>query len=755
MMKPTLKVAHKLALAAGAFAIPVAFILWALVGEQNIAIRFAAQEVTGARYLADLAAVQGDAAALSLAGATAAPLPAETLTALQGLHGATLGTADQASAAVAALRDPAGLEGARTKLRDLIARIGDRSNLILDNVLATYYLTDVVLSRLPDAIDRVADLARGQGGDARDTEARAQFLVGLGSLVSDLDGADASLASAEQAAGGEAIRTALDSEYRPLRASLGGFVEALKSGRVSTAAARGLVAETAMFSRHAAAELTGLLEARVAGLDAAQMRLLGTTALLFVLAVAAMLLVAHKGVTRPLARLKAATLRLADGDLDAELPVIASADEVGAMAAALLAFKRQGLERRRLESAAAAMRAARERQQAAIERHTQDFGESVAGVLASLGTSATAMREAANGMAQAVERTRAGSSATATGAEESSRNLAGVAAATEELTASVDEIARQVARAAQAARESVERSAATGATVRSLSEAVGQVGDVARLIAGIANQTNLLALNATIEAARAGEAGKGFAVVASEVKLLAAQTGKATEQISAQIAAIQAAAGEAVGAVQGVGEAITRMDEVASAIAAAVEEQGAATREIAASVQAVSRQNDDTTGAMREVSCVAASAHESSRVVLVAGDEVARVSAALQDEVAYFFAAVREGESERRRWERVSGGRARVTLIPRQGGEVVGELDDISCGGALVDCICRLDVAAEVDIRLPGAGDAVPARVVRNAGGRLALAFRQDPASRARIDRAIEAIGAASAPVRQTVPAAA
>jgi len=459
----------------------------------------------------------------------------------------------------------------------------------------------------------------------------------------------------------------------------------------------------------------------------------------------------NRDITRSLGSLKAAMEQLAQGDLAIRVPGTSRRDEVGGMAQAALVFKDQMVKRQLLEAAAAAERATRERQHAAMERHTQDFGDSVSNVLASLGTSAKAMREAADCMAHAVEQTRASSTATAAGAEESSHNLAGVAAATEELTASVDEIARQVAQAAQAARDSVERANATGATVRGLSEAVGQIGDVTRLIAGIAGQTNLLALNATIEAARAGEAGKGFAVVAAEVKLLATQTARATEKISAQITAIQAAAGDAVTAVNGVGEAIMRMDEVASAIAAAVEEQGAATREIAASVQAVSRQNKDATRAMREVSNVAGNASGASQAVLVTGDEVARVSGSLQQEVADFFAAMRAAESERRRWERIPGGGARISLKPRHGDDVLGELDDISRGGTLVVCAATFDVGAEVEVRLSGAADAVPARVARTDGHTVALLFRQDPGSLARIDRAMEAIGVASAPVQQSV----
>ena len=158
---------------------------------------------------------------------------------------------------------------------------------------------------------------------------------------------------------------------------------------------------------------------------------------------------------------------------------------------------------------------------------------------------------------------------------QASADVQSVAAAAEEMAASVTEITRRVSEAAAVADQAVAEARATDATVRGLSESAGRIGDVVRLIGDIAGQTNLLALNATIEAARAGEAGKGFAVVASEVKQLAAQTAKATEEIGAQIAAMQAATAKAVEAIRGIGATVERTSEIATAIAAAVEEQGA------------------------------------------------------------------------------------------------------------------------------------------------------------------------------------
>jgi len=216
-----------------------------------------------------------------------------------------------------------------------------------------------------------------------------------------------------------------------------------------------------------------------------------------------------------------------------------------------------------------------------------------------------------------------------------------VAAASEQLSASIGDIARQVAESARIATEGVEQAERTDAVVQGLSVTAQRIGEVVKLISDIASQTNLLALNATIEAARAGEAGKGFAVVANEVKRLASQTARATNDISQQIAAIQSVTHEAVGAIQQIAGAIDRINEISASVASSVEEQSAATREISLNVQQAAAGTAEVTVNIAGVTEAAGMTGQSSLEVLSASKLLAQQADDLQGQVRAFLASVR------------------------------------------------------------------------------------------------------------------
>ena len=193
-----------------------------------------------------------------------------------------------------------------------------------------------------------------------------------------------------------------------------------------------------------------------------------------------------------------------------------------------------------------------------------------------------------NDIANTVTNTNEQAASAAGAALQASSSVQTVAAAAEELVASIEEISRQVAQASSVSNHAVEEATQSEGIMSGLAEDAQSIGDVIELIDNIAAQTNLLALNATIEAARAGEAGKGFAVVASEVKELASQTTKATENISARISSVQNSTAGAVAAINAIKDVIQQVSSISGSIATAIEEQSAVTRDISGNMQTAS-----------------------------------------------------------------------------------------------------------------------------------------------------------------------
>ena len=454
-----------------------------------------------------------------------------------------------------------------------------------------------------------------------------------------------------------------------------------------------------------------------------------------------------RGMLRPLKTLAGAVHAIGEGHLEVAIPYASRNDQLGEIGSAVERLREKARQARAFETKAAVDQQAKARQRQAMDRLTQDFATSVSGVLSGLITSAESMRGSAADMAHAAGQTRHDMASTASDADLSSQNLSRAAAAAEQLTASIEDISRQVDQATQAAQEAVEQARATDATVQGLGEAAGQIGQVVSLISSIASQTNLLALNATIEAARAGEAGKGFAVVAGEVKQLAAQTAQATRQIGGQVSAIQAATVEAASAVMGMTAAIARVSDVATTITASVGQQSAATHEIAEQVNMVAGATGKATRAMLDVSDVAIRSEQTSQIVLGSANEVTQVSGTLRAEVDYFVAAMRRSQDsgDRRKYERIAGGHAKVNLQSTAHGIAQTTIIDISLGGAALSCDWLCPVGTEMTLGLPGDSAEVFLRVVRVHDGVLHVAFRQDPETLRHVERAIDWILAQAA----------
>ena len=260
----------------------------------------------------------------------------------------------------------------------------------------------------------------------------------------------------------------------------------------------------------------------------------------------------------------------------------------------------------------------------------------IAGSAHSLADTARDLSGTATHLGDIAGATSRGSDAAAHAAQGVSGNVSTVAAGTEEMNASIQEIATAASHASQVAQQAAQEAGQTQLIVDKLSSSSQLIGDVMKTITSIAEQTNLLALNATIEAARAGEAGKGFAVVANEVKDLANQSAQATEDISARVLGIQDDAEQTTAALARITEVIDRINETQSTIASAVEEQTATTREMTRSVHDAATSAQDIAGSIGTVATQTKEVAKSSEDALAAANQLAATSREPQDLVSTY-----------------------------------------------------------------------------------------------------------------------
>ncbi len=313
--------------------------------------------------------------------------------------------------------------------------------------------------------------------------------------------------------------------------------------------------------------------------------MLGGLGVMLVLSIANAVIIT-RAIIRPVTAMTGVMTALANGETEIAIPGRDRRDEMGAMAQAVQVFKDNAIAKARLEAEQEeGKRRAESHQRQLMDQLAAKFEAEINGIVQTVAAAAAQMQATSETMSVTAGETSRQAAGVASASQQASGNVQMVAAAAEELSASIREISRQMAQSHTMTQNATGEAETARGTVNALAEVASRIGAVVTLINDIASQTNLLALNATIEAARAGDAGKGFAVVASEVKALATQTTKATEEIAAQINAVQGEITGTVGAIEGITATIGRINEIAATIAAAVEEQQAATAEIARNVE--------------------------------------------------------------------------------------------------------------------------------------------------------------------------
>jgi methyl-accepting chemotaxis protein len=545
-----------------------------------------------------------------------------------------------------ALSDEALKDSARA--RDLLRDIGDKSNLILDPDLNSYYLMDIAITRLPDLAESLRDLVRaavlsektqregvvsGAGvaisiGRVRDSVAALRIsaqraiesdssglLAGeFARAFAEFDTSSTQLLTTVESISTQAVEEVLDQVA----------FKALIDGSTSQMAA------IPVFWSVNTQNLDALFAIRIDGFWRNLMLALITSALMIVIA----LLIAmsnRRSINTSISNLGQAIDAATSSDLSAAMPMQTDNTEIGTIARSVEQFRLAIFDKLNGEHALERDEAVKGQAREAARVIALELRQTILSAIRQMDGLSRAMSSKTEGLKSASLDSLTELNAASSKLSDTTGSLSSISATITQFSQSIGSITTQAQRYVGIANEASQGSAMVSMNMTELIAATGKIGSMVQTIAGIADQTNLLALNATIEAARAGDAGRGFAVVAAEVKMLAQTTAKATSDIAQQIGAIEGASKSFSSTIVLINDSIRSLSEISAAIAGAIGQQKSASGELDMTVHSIASDANEVGASVKQVVRLSASVGDQASDIDAIAQDLAQNAKVLQE----------------------------------------------------------------------------------------------------------------------------